>query len=71
MILSSLYARFTVLRALGWDVENKKGFMIYCAIWFEVESRIDEQGSKKRADYLFRTDGLDRFVCEEKKPASI
>ncbi len=55
-------------RALGWDVENKKGFTQLLRE-VQVESRIDEQGSKKRADYLFRTDGIDRFVCEAKKPS--
>jgi len=34
----------------------------------QVESRVDIAGRKKRADYLFRTDGIDRFVCEAKKP---
>ena len=55
-------------RALGWDVENKKG-LTQLLREVQVESRIDEQGSKKRADYLFRTDGIDRFVCEAKKPS--
>ncbi len=55
-------------RALGWDVENKKG-LTQLLREVQVESRIDEQGVKKRADYLFRTDGIDRFVCEAKKPS--
>ena len=35
----------------------------------ELETRIDVSGRKKRADYVFRTDGIDRFVCEAKRPA--
>ena len=36
----------------------------------QVETRVDVAGAKKRADYLFRTDGIDRFVCEAKKPSA-
>ena len=35
----------------------------------EIESRTEIGGRQKRADYLFRTEGHDRFVCEAKKPA--
>ncbi|MEO6035219.1 MAG: hypothetical protein ABIQ35_08195, partial [Verrucomicrobiota bacterium] len=35
----------------------------------EVESRTKIEGGHKRADYLFRADGKDRFICEAKKPA--
>jgi len=34
----------------------------------QLETRVDIAGRKKRADYIFRTDGLDRFVCEAKRP---
>ena len=54
--------------ALGWDVENKAGH-IPQKREVEVESRTQIGGRAKRADYLFRTDGRDRFVCEAKKPA--
>ena len=35
----------------------------------EIESATPIGGGRKRADYLFRTDKRDRFVCEAKKPA--
>ncbi len=54
--------------ALGWDVENKAGH-IPQKREVEVESRTRIGGRQKRADFLFRTDGRDRFVCEAKKPA--
>lgn len=55
-------------RALGWDVENKAGYIPQHRE-VEVESRTDIAGRQKRADYLFRTDRQDRFICEAKKPA--
>jgi type I restriction-modification system DNA methylase subunit len=55
------------LRALGWDLENKAGHILTHRE-VEIESRTDVGGRKKRADYLFRTDRLDRFICEAKKP---
>jgi hypothetical protein len=55
-------------RALGWDMENKSGD-IPKHREVEIESRTDIGGQKKRADYLFRTDRIDRFICEAKKPA--
>jgi type I restriction-modification system DNA methylase subunit len=54
-------------RALGWDVENLQG-ATQPLREVQIESRVDIAGRKKRADYLFRTDGIDRFVCEAKKP---
>ena len=54
-------------RALGWDVENLKG-ETQPLREVQIESRVNIAGKKKRADYLFRTDGIDRFVCEAKKP---
>ena len=54
--------------ALGWDVENKAGH-IPSKREVEVESRTHIGGRQKRADYLFRTEGVKRFVCEAKKPA--
>ena len=54
--------------ALGWDVENKAGH-IPQKREVEVESRTHIGGRQKRADYLFRTEGIERFVCEAKKPA--
>jgi len=57
-----------LFRALGWDVENKLG-RIPQHREVEIESRTEIAGRQKRADYLFRTDRVDRFVCEAKKPA--
>jgi hypothetical protein len=54
-------------RALGWDVENKAG-LIPQHREVEIESRTEIAGRQKRADYLFRTDRQDRFICEAKKP---
>ena len=55
-------------RALGWDIENKAG-LIPQHREVEIESRTQIGGRQKRADYLFRTERHDRFVCEAKKPA--
>lgn len=55
-------------RALGWDLENRQG-LIQAHREVEIESRADEAGGHRRADYLFRTDRTDRFIFEAKKPA--
>src|SRR5438309_4549738 len=54
-------------KSLGWDLENtaQKTQLLRDV---QVESRVKIQGKKKRADYIFRTGGLDRFVCEAKRP---
>lgn len=54
-------------RALGWDIENRLQ-ATQPLREVQIESRVDIAGRKKKADYLFRTDGIDRFVCEAKKP---
>jgi type I restriction-modification system DNA methylase subunit len=54
--------------ALGWDMTNNKGF-IQREREVEIESATQIGGGRKRADYLFRTDKRERFVCEAKKPA--
>lgn len=54
-------------RSFGWDVENIQG-TAQSLREVQIESRVDVEGRKKRADYLFRTDGIERFVCEAKKP---
>ena len=56
-----------LIRALGWDLENHAG-LIQIKREIEIESRTDVAGRAKRADYLFRTDGIDRLICEAKKP---
>ena len=53
--------------ALGWDLKNERQ-LILNKREVEIESRTLIDGRKKRADYLFRIDGTDRFVCEAKKP---
>ncbi len=54
-------------RSLGWDVENKEG-LPQPLREVQIESRVHIAGRKKRADFLFRTGGLERFICEAKKP---
>ena len=56
-----------LIRALGWDLENHAG-LVQSKREIEIESRTDIAGRAKRADYLFRTDGHDRLICEAKKP---
>ncbi len=55
-------------RSLGWDLENQAG-LVQTKREVEIESRTEIGGRQKRADYLFRAEGQDRFVCEAKKPA--
>ena len=55
-------------RALGWDMENRAS-LIQKEREVEIESATQIGGGRKRADYLFRADKRDRFVCEAKKPA--
>jgi len=55
-------------RALGWDMENRAG-LIQKDREVEIESPTQIGGGRKRADYLFRAQGRDRFICEAKKPA--
>src|SRR5207245_6957080 len=53
-------------RALGWDVENAKN-QPQSLREVQVETRFYDD-RRKRADYVFRTDGIERFVCEAKSP---
>jgi len=55
--------------ALGWDMRNK-GRLIQSKREVEIESITRIGSGKKRADYLFRIDGRERFVCEAKKPSA-
>ena len=57
-----------MFRALGWDMENRAD-LIQREREVEIESATQIGGGRKRADYLFRADKRDRFVCEAKKPA--
>jgi type I restriction-modification system DNA methylase subunit len=54
-------------RALGWDIENRAGLPQPLRD-VQVETRVHIAGRQKRADYIFRTDGIDRFVSEAKRP---
>ncbi len=56
-----------LFRALGWDLENRAG-LVQQHREVEIESRTDIAGRAKRADYLFRTGGRDKFICEAKRP---
>jgi hypothetical protein len=55
-----------LFRALGWDIENIAQ-LPQSLREVQVETRFYED-KRKRADYVFRTDGIDRFVCEAKGP---
>jgi hypothetical protein len=57
-----------LFRALGWDMENRAG-LIQKEREVEIESLTHISGGRKRADYLFRSNKRDCFVCEAKKPA--
>ncbi|MBP7830575.1 MAG: N-6 DNA methylase [Kiritimatiellae bacterium] len=59
-----------LFRALGWDLANRRG-LVQSQREVEIESRTDVAGRAKRADYLFRADGRERFVCEAKKPREV
>jgi len=54
-------------RALGWDIENRAALPQPLRD-VQIETRVDIAGRQKRADYIFRTDGIDRFVSEAKRP---
>lgn len=53
--------------ALGWDVGNRelKPFALREVL---VEPASTVQGVSRRPDYLFRVGGIDKFICEAKKP---
>jgi hypothetical protein len=55
-------------RALGWDVDNNKGWSeAYKEVAHEDPIRI--RGQTKLIDYSFRVGGARKFICEAKKPA--
>jgi hypothetical protein len=54
-------------RALGWDVENLASAP-QSLREVQIETRVSIGGTKKRADYMFRTNGIDRLVFEAKAP---
>jgi hypothetical protein len=53
-------------KALGWDVENEAGAPPHLRE-VRVEYHTADGKSTRRADYVFRTNGLDRLICEAKK----
>ena len=55
------------IRALGWDRDGTKNQPEKLRD-VESESGVRISGNKKRADYLFRTNGNSQFICEAKKP---
>ena len=57
-------------RALGWDVENLKG-ETQPLREVQIESRVNIAGKKKRADYLFRTDGIEGSSVKPKNPEKV
>ena len=54
-------------RALGWDVENLASAP-QSLREVQIETRVSIGGTKKRADYMFRTNGIDRLIFEAKAP---
>ena len=53
--------------ALGWNVWNAPPQPLHMRDVI-VENRTEIRGRAARVDYLFRTGGLDRWLCEAKKP---
>jgi hypothetical protein len=53
--------------ALGWNVWNRPPQPLHLRDVI-VENRTDVKGRTGRVDYLFRTSGLNRWLCEAKKP---
>jgi Alw26I/Eco31I/Esp3I family type II restriction m6 adenine DNA methyltransferase len=54
--------------ALGWDVRNTAGAAPHLKdVRVENPTASGDGSGRKRADYVFRINGLDRLVCEAKK----
>jgi hypothetical protein len=53
--------------SLGWDVGNR-ALAPFHDREVVVEPPHRMQGSNRRPDYLFRISGIDKFVCEAKRP---
>lgn len=56
-----------LLEALGWDVSNRKGLAPH-AREVRVEARGHGGARQRRADYEFRVDRQEKFICEAKRP---
>lgn len=53
--------------ALGWDIRNTNNASLY-AREVIVEPPSTTGKLRKRPDYLFRVGGIDKFICEAKRP---
>jgi hypothetical protein len=53
--------------ALGWNVWNDPPQPLHLRD-VVVENRVEGRGHSGKADYVFRTAGLERWVCEAKRP---
>jgi len=53
--------------ALGWDVGNR-ALTPYALREVLAEPASTVRGVSRRPDYLFRVGGIDKFICEAKKP---
>jgi type I site-specific restriction endonuclease len=56
-----------LFEALGWDVSNRNGLAPHLRE-VRVEVRGHGTARQKRADYEFRIDRQEKFVCEAKRP---
>jgi type I restriction-modification system DNA methylase subunit len=56
------------LKALGWDIDNERG---YAEAYKDVihEDSLEVEGATKAPDYAFRIGGTRKFFVEAKKPA--
>ena len=57
----------TFFESLGWDVRNRHGSPLHLREVL-VENRTEQPGKQRRVDYTFRINGLEKWVCEAKKP---
>lgn len=56
-----------LFEALGWDVRNTQRAPLH-AREVVVEPPSGPRGRRKRPDYVFRVGGIDKLVCEAKRP---
>lgn len=58
-----------LLRALGWDVENRQALIPSKREVIREESLPQEVGASKRPDYTLRVGGVSKLYVEAKKPS--
>lgn len=58
-----------LLRALGWDVENRQALIPSKREVVREESLPQEVGANKRPDYTLRVSGIGKLYVEAKKPS--